>query len=84
MRVSALRHVLPLIRRDLNVAPDILDALDDLLVAVVDLEKHQTLMRAARRLQQKHPEIAAVMAAFPDAEIVDFRVNSDAGLEAVD
>lgn len=77
MQVASLRHIMPAVRNDPTLSPDTVDALSDLLVTVADLEKHQTFMRAARKLQQKHPEIAAVMAAFPDAEIVDFRVRDE-------
>jgi len=77
MQVASLRHIMPAIVGDVTLSPDTIDALSDLLVTVADLEKHQTFMRAARKLQQKHPEIAVAMAAFPDAEISNFRTGHD-------
>lgn len=78
MQVASLRHIMPAIKNDPTLSDDVIDALGDLLKTVEIVEKHQSLTRAAIRLEQKHPEITAVMAAFPDAELIDFRVRNDA------
>lgn len=84
MQVASLRHIMPAIVGDVTLSPDTIDALSDLLVTVADLEKHQVLMRAARRLQQKHPEIGVVMASFAGLEISGFRYDGDDAREAAE
>lgn len=76
MQVASLRHLIAFARNpSLGIASDVVDAADDLLKTVETIEKHQSLTRAAIRLEQKHPEITALMKAFPEAELVGFRYD---------
>lgn len=85
-QVGSLRHVLPILERNmdqLGISKDIIDALTDLLASNAKMEQHLGITRAGIRLEQKHPEIAAVMKAFTEAEIVGFRYD-DATPEAAE
>lgn len=84
MQIAGARHVLAYAQKpDLGISPEIIEAATDALKTLEVIERHQSLTRAAIRLEQKHPEITALMKAFPEAELVGFRYD-DATPEAAE
>lgn len=78
MQVSAIRHVVNDFAARSDPSDTILEAAMNGLKTLEFFNRRESLVREVDRLEKKHPELLAILTAFPGSEITDIRSTSHA------